>query len=233
MRLPKGRGPFQPLILLVIIIFLVTPAYGTVLRGDVYNASLDKISNVVVVVDSNPVQRYVVKNGTYRFELPPGKYSLSARSFDDEEQHLGTDEEITIKEEGTFVSDLVLEPFNESEKKETPGQTQKNGLKSILQVTDIIFIIGIAIVISFLAWKFTRKRKKKEEESDFDDNTSHLLNIIKSEKRMTQKELRKHFDLSEAKVSLIVSELEKKGLVKRVKKGRGNIIIYNEGSEEN
>lgn len=42
--------------------------------------------------------------------------------------------------------------------------------------------------------------------------------------RMGQKELRKLFGWSEAKASLLITELEERGLLSRLRKGRGNII---------
>ena len=35
------------------------------------------------------------------------------------------------------------------------------------------------------------------------------------------------FPDSEAKISLVLTELEAKGKIKKIKKGRGNIIIWN------
>jgi uncharacterized membrane protein len=50
--------------------------------------------------------------------------------------------------------------------------------------------------------------------------------IIKEEGgRTTQKDIRKKIPLSEAKVSLMISELEAKGKIQKIKKGRGNIIV--------
>ncbi|HEY3422179.1 MAG TPA: hypothetical protein VGK13_03395 [Methanocellaceae archaeon] len=43
--------------------------------------------------------------------------------------------------------------------------------------------------------------------------------------RMTQLDLRKSLPYSEAKVSLMISDLESRGIVKKIKKGRGNILI--------
>ncbi|HMK45567.1 MAG TPA: hypothetical protein VK436_02975 [Methanocella sp.] len=45
--------------------------------------------------------------------------------------------------------------------------------------------------------------------------------------RITQLDLRKALPYSEAKVSLIVSDLESRGIVKKIKKGRGNVLIIN------
>jgi uncharacterized membrane protein len=57
-----------------------------------------------------------------------------------------------------------------------------------------------------------------------------VVGIMKdNEGRMTQKDLRKHIPLSEAKVSLMIAELEDMGIVKKIKKGRGNILILKDG----
>ncbi|HIH16780.1 MAG TPA: hypothetical protein HA252_05215 [Candidatus Diapherotrites archaeon] len=49
--------------------------------------------------------------------------------------------------------------------------------------------------------------------------------------RLTQKELRDKLpSVSEAKISLIVSELESMGRVKKIKQGRGNIVVLREGN---
>jgi len=52
-----------------------------------------------------------------------------------------------------------------------------------------------------------------------------LLELIKRlGGRVAQKELRKNIDWSEAAVSMTLSELEDKGFVRKIKKGRGNIV---------
>jgi uncharacterized membrane protein len=59
-----------------------------------------------------------------------------------------------------------------------------------------------------------------------DADLQKVIEIIRKEGgRTTQKELRKQIPLSEAKISLMISELEHKRIVQKVKKGRGNIII--------
>ena len=57
-------------------------------------------------------------------------------------------------------------------------------------------------------------------------NLDGVLKIIMEQGgRTTQKEIRKKIPLSEAKISLMISELEAKGKVQKIKKGRGNIIV--------
>lgn len=53
-----------------------------------------------------------------------------------------------------------------------------------------------------------------------------LLRILKEhEGRATQRDLRKALPYSEAKTSLMLTELEASGRIKKIRKGRGNIII--------
>ena len=60
------------------------------------------------------------------------------------------------------------------------------------------------------------------------DDLREVLRIIeKSGGRITQLDLRKALPYSEAKVSLMITDLESRGIVKKVKKGRGNVIILN------
>jgi len=53
-----------------------------------------------------------------------------------------------------------------------------------------------------------------------------IVNLIRGHKgRITQKDLRRRSEYSEVKVSLLLSELEKRGLIKKFKNGRENILI--------
>jgi len=64
------------------------------------------------------------------------------------------------------------------------------------------------------------------EESDLPPDLKEVLSVIRDGGgRITQKELRARLKYSEAKVSLMITDLEDRGMVKKVKKGRGNVII--------
>ncbi|MGB9939276.1 helix-turn-helix transcriptional regulator [Methanosarcina sp.] len=53
-----------------------------------------------------------------------------------------------------------------------------------------------------------------------------ILDVIRGHRgRITQKDLRSRLEYSEVKVSLLLSELEKRGLIKKSKHGRENIVI--------
>ncbi len=64
------------------------------------------------------------------------------------------------------------------------------------------------------------------EEYDLPEDLAEVVELIRKEGgRITQKELRKKLGYSEAKMSLIIADLERRGIVEKVKKGRGNIIF--------
>lgn len=53
-----------------------------------------------------------------------------------------------------------------------------------------------------------------------------VLDIIRGHKgRITQKDLRSRLEYSEVKVSLMLSELEKRGLIQKLRNGRENIVV--------
>ncbi|MEM4156105.1 MAG: MarR family transcriptional regulator, partial [Archaeoglobaceae archaeon] len=87
----------------------------------------------------------------------------------------------------------------------------------------ILSLTGILII-------YTLKRRfgveKREEIELLPEDLRKVLEVIKTEGgRITQKELRRKLGYSEAKISLIIADLERRGLVEKVKKGRGNIIF--------
>ncbi|MDK2892126.1 winged helix-turn-helix transcriptional regulator [Methanohalophilus sp.] len=67
---------------------------------------------------------------------------------------------------------------------------------------------------------------EKNEDKELPEDLEKIVEIIKSNGgRITQKELRQKVDYSEAKVSLMIADLENRGIIRKFKKGRGNIII--------
>lgn len=59
-----------------------------------------------------------------------------------------------------------------------------------------------------------------------DADSKMLLEFIRSQDgRTTQKDIRKSFPSSEAKISLILTDLESQGKIRKIKKGRGNVVV--------
>ncbi|HLD33627.1 MAG TPA: hypothetical protein VJB66_02795, partial [Candidatus Nanoarchaeia archaeon] len=64
------------------------------------------------------------------------------------------------------------------------------------------------------------------------DELQQVIDFLKSQDgRSTQKDIRKQFPQSEAKISLMIADLENRKLVEKIKKGRGNIVILREMKE--
>ena len=97
----------------------------------------------------------------------------------------------------------------------------------MLIVFAVLLVLGI--IIGMIYYSRTRRHKKPESEEKIkgnEDDLEQMVKIIKKEGgRTTQKDIRKQIPLSEAKISLMIAELEHKGAIEKIKKGRGNIII--------
>jgi uncharacterized membrane protein len=100
------------------------------------------------------------------------------------------------------------------------------------------FLIAVAFALYFRSWKKKTPVSEaasesigqqptatpKTEELPEDLHELYAL-IMKKGGRVTQKELRGEMKCSEAKVSLMLDDLEDRGYIKKIKKGRSNIII--------
>ena len=222
-------GTMRVVILLLMLLLLIPVAFSATIYGTIYDLSLNKADNVKVEVNTEPRQFYVSKNGSYAFNVPIGNYNVKA------EQHIGNllvssvTENITIKDNWVYVLDLILFPKIEEE--------LENDIE-VIQIPerrfDFLPVIILLLSVAFLIYFFKRKKAvKKEVEKEYKDikaesDLDEVIRIIKEEGgRATQKDIRKKIPLSEAKISLMIAQLESEGKIKKIKKGRGNIIILN------
>jgi len=210
--------------ILCIIIFILSLeiASAAILHGTIYDTKLTKLNDVVVEVNSTPSQIFVSKEGQYSFVLEPGEYMITAKYKIGGSDYLYSSDNVTIAKDGYFLVDLFLKP---AKMFELPPE-EAVGIGNIIRYSVLISIIS-AILLILLGFTIYRLKSNKQIINEsLDDYTAKLLGIIKKEGgRTTQKDIRKEIPLSEAKISLMITELETKGLVKRIKKGRGNIII--------
>ena len=225
----------RTLILPILLILLSNLVFAASIHGTIYDIELNELNDVVVKIDSIPKQSFVSKDGTYSFEVAQGEYTILAKSGQDIAK-----EKITITDDGTYKIDLILFPdFEEVE------ILDESDLEIGTEYTDtveknyslyylIAFILGIVIILAVLfhykkkletGFKEELKELKKTTKDDLEADLKELIAFIKKEgRRTTQKDIRKNFPQSEAKISLMIAELEHKGRIKKIKKCRGNII---------
>ena len=219
---------FLPLVLCMF--FMINAVSAATIHGTVYDLELNKVNDVVIEVDSVPKQRIVSDNGEYSFNLPKGDYTITALAYTKGEENIAS-EEITINQDGEYVLDLFLFPNLDyiDNLDFDIGADLNEPVKSKLWV----YVLVIALVMVLLLILRLKKRlikakqEEKEESEESDEGLDEVYDILKKEKRITQKELRKRINLSESKISLIISQLESEGKIKKIKKGRTNIIIIN------
>ena len=223
---------------LFIALLLTGISSAATIHGTIYDLSLKKVNNARVEINTNPKQFLIAQNGTYSFNVPNGFYTIKAQLVQKNDVIASVQENITINQDGNYVLDLILFPDIE-EGIEDPG-IDVNGNVIEEKTNDGILLIGFIILfvsgVVVGVFYFLRTRKKenvsedketsKAEEKSEDEELDNLMKIIRQEGgRTTQKDIRKQIPLSEAKISLMIAELEHKGVIEKIKKGRGNIII--------
>ena len=227
-----GKSKILPYLFSALI--LISFANAATIYGTVYDLSLKKVSNARVEINTNPKQFLIAQNGSYSFNVPDGIYTIKAQLVQKNDVIASVEEDITISQDGSYVLDLILLPDVESGI-EDPGidingsvveEANNNGI--LLAGFAMLFVLGIVVgVVYFMK---TRKNKPENhaslEKEAAGEDLEEVIKIIKKEGgRATQKEIRKQIPLSEAKISLMIAELEHKGVIEKIKKGRGNIII--------
>ncbi|MDG6243839.1 MAG: winged helix-turn-helix transcriptional regulator [Methanolobus sp.] len=122
--------------------------------------------------------------------------------------------------------------------------------------TPISIMLVLFLIVVLFAYFYTRRRRaasvpEEEEEEEVTGEEGHmalpadrsqdlpadlreLVDIIaRNDGRITQRELRTKVRHSEAKVSLMISDLESRGIVRKYRKGRGNIVILEDTVDTN
>jgi len=206
-------------LLLVVMILACSIVYAARISGIVYDESLKRVNDVIVEINTTPKQTVVAKNGEYSFEVPLGNFTIIAR-FED----AAVEENISVVKEGSYIIDLILFPNLEDEPFVEEQIEDMISERADKHNYNYIFIIaGTAIVVIFIIFLIIKRKKLRHELSE---DLQNLIDIVKKHGgRITQKEVRKEIPLSEAKISLMVTELEHKGIIEKIKKGRGNIIV--------
>ena len=213
----------------IAFVLMASVSLAGMVHGVVYNwATLEPLENAIITVNSTPEQQIISGDGTYLFELAAGDYGIAARYYENNSLLLETEEKISISTDGSYALDLIMFPsidLGDPLFEEGPNLDEDYFYVSkdwVIYFLVIALMAAAAIILFYVKMSRVPVIAKKPERLDRD--SKQVLDIIRREKRITQKDIRKRFSWSEAKISLIVADLEERGLVKKIKKGRGNIL---------
>ncbi len=237
------------LLLIAFIAILSFPVYAATIHGTVYDPSLEPI-DALVEINTVPKQFFVAVGGDYQFNVNPGSYILKANTSEGRAVEL-----IEIVEDGNYTIDMIIgldieDPIGFIDEPDVTDVTSglngstDNNKDAYSWVTPSIIGIAIIVLLAIAAvFLFVSKNNSKnpdvdkakgtiddaEQISNITDIEIRTIALIREHSRITQKELRKMLPYSEAKISLVVAQLESEGKIKKIKKGRGNILVYVKG----
>ncbi|GEM_PF-2450004 len=224
----------------IVLVLLCCLTYGeesdttAVIKGSFYNFNtFERINNVVMEINTSPKMRIVITNGYYYLNLSTGCYNLTAYTFIEDIKYESSDV-LCVKNGDKVDYDFILMPSENKLSKDISAPLEsldisyeENESKLHLSIWTAIFIFIILVTpLVCISYLYLHKRIKRKRIIESDEYMSKLIELLKQEKRITQREINKKIPLSEAKISLMLSELEDLGMIKKIKKGRSNIIYW-------
>ena len=211
-------------VIMLIFVMLSSNVLAATIHGTVFDLYLDELEGAVVRINTTPEQVKVAKDTTYSFIAPKGDYVITATYSNDES--FAIEQNITINDDGDYTFDLILLPDLEEDVLGDIDLDELEEQKTNPWLIVFIIIINMLVVVYLIKWFTAKKKIDTEEKAAESGDLDALVEFIKKEGgRVTQKDIRKKLPLSEAKISLMITELEHKGILEKIKKGRGNIII--------
>lgn len=242
------------LIFIIILLTIASNTSASSVYGNIYDFSdFDSpLKNAIVELEENSTRLHykVSGDGTYFFNISPGTYILKSKYYNNTNNILELIGEenftIGIHDESRNIDIILFPPIDQES--EYLGDINLSGEIETKETDYSIYVlalIGSLVLVSIIASYVLKRRAIPERSSipeeplppenisgekkvhqKLPDDLKELLDIIiKKGGRITQKELRKEVIYGEAKVSLMITDLEDRGLVKKIKKGRSNIII--------
>ena len=202
---------------LAFLLLFVSFCSAAYVYGDMYTHDLEKLNETTIRIEGRFSYQLVTEKANYSIFLPEGEYTISASSFDEDGNlALYAEERIKVGEQNQQM-DLVLQPVNEYD-------------NTLLYAGLLLLIVIIFLWTNskFHPKKVPEPEKKKmpvRKKIELDEDAKKVLQVLDSfEKRATQKELRTALNFSDTKLSLILTELEHLGHIKKFKRGRANIV---------
>jgi len=214
-------------------------------HGTIYELwTFNPLENVVIEVYSGSTLRQQVfaTDGTYSLSLYAGSYTIVGKYYRGTLLMYDTEENVTLRENDNLTLDLIMFPtFEENElpdNYEIPIDEEGIGAGTMWLALGVVLALVVTGAGTFYYLKILPKKKLAVEKVrgpppvkvvGLPDDLKEVMDVIRAGGgRINQAELRRKLPYSEAKVSLMIADLEDRGLVRKIKKGRGNIVVLKE-----
>lgn len=203
-------------------------------HGTIYDFwSYTPLENVMIGVTSGT--QTLSLDGTYSLSLQPGSYEIVARYSQRGTLVYEDSENITLQPNDNVTLDMIMFPEYIDENSDnldiTPDLDETGAALPWLGIAIglIIFVIGVVVFYNRKIMGMIEKETSAPHATrvvGVPEELQGVLDVIKAGGgRVNQLELRQKLPWSEAKVSLMISDLEDRGLVRKIRKGRANIIV--------
>ena len=225
-------------------------ALGAMISGKVYDwETLDPVPGTLIqlYVNATVVSQAVSDNqGRYSLNVGLGSYELISSHTGGNASYLYAENITLVMENTTF--DIVLFPFDTAIPDIPLPELNNTDLDIIngndfpeVDITEskpdtslILLISAVIVAAAVIMWLSIKKEETgpeeigegpKESAGSLPPDLYKLTKAIKAEGgRAEQRKLQKELGVSAAKMSLMITDLESRGIVKRIKRGRGNVI---------
>lgn len=233
------------------LLFLITLLHSATVYGDIYNAEdFEKTQNVILRINGPVIAQYFIKEGNYSVELPPGSYVFQAFYYDNGTlKYISYDQLVVGENESSILFDIILltpamisqlygvrveDAFYGKNNGLVDEQAKGQGIDAIAIFAVVVCLLLAAAIFAYFFLQKNQKNAQTAEEPegeamhsihDLGEDEKNVIRLLESnEGRMLQRELRQQLKFSETKMSLLLDELEVNKIIKRIKRGRGNIV---------
>ncbi|MFH1685147.1 MAG: hypothetical protein ABH983_02470 [Candidatus Micrarchaeota archaeon] len=197
---------------ILVFLLLISNSFCAFVFGQIYQNNLEDLNKTLIKIEGQFSYQLVTNNSNYSIFLPEGQYTVSASSFDESgDLTLYTQEEIRVGLEDQQI-DLVL-------------KSVENELLPLAAILILVFLAAIFIWSNHFWHTKPKPAEKPKAPESLDADAQKVMEVLTSfEGRITQKELKETLGFSDSKLSLILTELETIGKIRKFKRGRGKII---------
>jgi len=240
-------------LLAMLAIALCQAAVAASIDGTVYTSDLAVARYSLLSINTTPTQRVLLEDGTYNITVPRGSYAMQVTYYRENRKYEDR-LNVTVVDNGQYTYDFIVfsTESNQTQVLVTPtdlsfdAPTQSTSTAVSIgwwpAVLLLVALVALSLFLSRRQWwqgiapaaaqvrssqrEGNPKMENEKSVDELSDDLAGVLAVIKAEGgRTTQKELRKHIPVSEAKLSMMLTELEASGKVRKIKKGRGNLIV--------